>query len=122
MRLSLSSINNIYSGIVLYNICGGKVIVQNYSFKYNNGKIISAELDCIDSNGSTDKYSYDELYDSFEDLCDEEKSFVSWVRKNPDIVYFNPDIISQFRDCYIQAFASGFNQKLKYSAEESLQK
>jgi hypothetical protein len=122
MRLSLSSINNIYSGIVLYNICRGLVIVQNYSFKYNNGKIISAELDCIDDNGSTERYNYDELYYSFEDLGDEEKSFIKWIRKNSDIIYFSPEIISQLRDCYIQAFADGFNAKLQYSAQEFLQK
>ena len=122
MRLSLDSVNNIYSGYSLYNICGNKLTVQNYSFKYNNGKIISAELDCIDDSGYTEKYNHDELYDSFDDLCDEEKSFIKWIRKNPDIIYLDPDSIAQLRECYIEAFADGFNSKLKYSAQESLQK
>jgi hypothetical protein len=122
MRLSLNNIDSVYSGSVLYNVCGDKLTVQNYSFKYNNGKIISWEVDCIDKDGYTEKYSYDELYDSFDDLCDEEKSFIKWIRKNPDIIYLYPDKVFQFRDCYIQAFADGFNQKLKYSAEEFLQK
>ena len=122
MRLSLNNIDSVYSGSVLYNVCGDKLTVQNYSFKYNNGKIISWEVDCIDKDGYTEKYSYDELYDSFDDLCDEEKSFIKWIRKNPDIIYLYPDKVFQFRDCYIQAFADGFNQKLKYSEEEQLQK
>lgn len=122
MRLSPNNIDSVYSGSVLYNLCGDKLTVQNYSFKYNNGKIISAELDCIDDNGSTEKYNYDELYYSFEDLGDEEKSFIKWIRKNSDIIYLDPDSIVQLRECYIQAFADGFNSKLKYSAQESLQK
>jgi len=122
MRLSLNSLYNIHFGSLVYNICGDKITVQNYSFKYNNGKIISAELDCIDDSGYIEKYNYDELYDSFDDLCDEEKSFIKWIRKNPDVVYFDPEKVNQLRECYITAFADGFNSKLKYSAQESLQK
>lgn len=122
MRLSLDSIGIIYSGLSLYNICGEKIVVKNYSFKYNNGKIISAELDCIDNNGYTEKYNYDELYDSFDDLCDEEKSFIQWIRKNPDIIYLDPDMVIRLRECYMQGFAEGFTSKLKYSAQELLQK
>lgn len=122
MRLSLDSIGTVYSGLSLYNIYGEKIVVKNYSFKYHDGKIISAELDCVDYSGYVEKYNYDELYDSFDDLCDEEKSFIQWIRKNPDIIYLDPDMIVRLRECYLQAFAEGFTSKLKYSAQELLQK
>jgi|688.fasta_scaffold263777_3 hypothetical protein len=122
MRLSSNYSKNLYKGLVVYNVYGDKLIVKNYNITYTSEKIDSAEVFCTNEKGLTEKYSLDELYDDFNDLCDEEKSFIYWIRKNTDIIYLDVNTIDLLRKCYVQAFANGFNSKLKYSAQEILQK
>ena len=55
---------------------------------------------------------------NWDELCDEEKSFLKWIQNN-DIgnVFF--EIL---KIAYMQGYAEGFQSKLKYSSEEQLQK
>lgn len=122
MRLTLESALNYNSGKILFDICGIRVSVKDYRIISNNNKLSDVEFICYYDNGNEETYKYSQLYDGFEDLDDAEKSFVFWIRKNPDIIYFDLEMIDHLRVCYIDAFYSGFNHKLKYSAEEQLQK
>jgi hypothetical protein len=122
MRLTLDSGLNYTSGDILFDICGRKVKIKDYSIRYNNGKPIQITFVCYYDSGDTGSYSYSQLYDSFDDLDDAEKSFLKWIKKNPDVVYFDIEEIDSLRQCYIDAFYHGFNHRIQYSAEEQLQK
>jgi hypothetical protein len=52
-------------------------------------------------------------------LCDEEKSFLSWIQNQDDISDKFFDIL---KIAYMQGYAAGFQAKLVYSSKEHLQK
>lgn len=122
MRLTLESALNLRPGDILFDICGREVSVQEYNKIYNNRILVNITFVCCYSNGDGGTFKYSQLYDSFDDLDDAEKSFLFWIEKNADVVYFDLEEIDSLRECYIDAFYSGFNHKFKYSAEEQLQK
>lgn len=122
MRLTLESALDFKPGDILFDICGRIVSVKEYDNIYYNGHLVNVTFLCYYNSGDQGRFKYSQLYDSFEDLDDAEKSFLIWVKKNPDVVYFDLEEIDSLRDCYIDAFYSGFNHKLKYTAEQQLQK
>jgi hypothetical protein len=61
------------------------------------------------------------MIDDFE-TCDEEKSYNEWVSQNLEFIQNNKQHIIVMKKLYIQGFAAGFKHKLKYNAQEILQK
>lgn len=122
MRVTLESSLNIKSLDTLFDICGRQLKVKDYSITYDNGKPIDATFGCYNLSGDFGVYKYSQLYHSFDDLKHSEKSFLKYLHKNPDIIYFDMYEIDQLRDCYVSAFEEGFSHKLKYTAQEELQK
>ena len=122
MRLTLESAINYERGQILFDLCGRIVSIKEYRIIYTNGQLSDVEFICYYDNGNQETYKYSQLYDNFEDLDDAEKSFLLWIKKNPDVVYFDLEKLNFLRECYIEAFYNGFNHKLKYSAQEHLQK
>jgi hypothetical protein len=61
---------------------------------------------------------------NWDELCDEEKSFDSWFVQNNGDLYREIDdkIIGLLKMVYMQGYAAGFQNKLKYSSDEYLQK
>jgi hypothetical protein len=60
---------------------------------------------------------------NWDELCDEEKSFNEWFQQNQSIVHpLVTSMIESYKKIYMQGYAAGFQAKLKYSSEESLQK
>jgi hypothetical protein len=56
---------------------------------------------------------------NWDELCDEEKSFLNWVQNQDNISDKFFDIL---KIAYMQGYAAGFQAKLVYSSEENLQK
>lgn len=122
MRVTLESSLDIKTLDILFDICGRQLKVKDCNIKYDNSKPIDATFGCYSLSGDFGVYKYSQLYHSFDDLENSEKSFLKYLHKNPDIVYFDTYEIDQLRDCYISAFEEGFNHKLRYTAEQQLQK
>lgn len=57
-----------------------------------------------------------------EELCDEEKSYNDWVRRNLDYISKNKTSIGVMKKLYMDGFAAGFVHKKQISAMEQLQK
>jgi hypothetical protein len=55
----------------------------------------------------------------YENICDEEKSFLNWIQNRDDI---NNQLFDILKTAYMQGYAAGFHYKLKYSSDEHLQK
>lgn len=122
MRVSLRLALDITTNDIVYDICGRKLKVSDYSVEYITGEPINVTFYCYDSDGNKEKYSYEDLYLNFDDIDDAENCFIEFVRRNPDLVFFNHDKINFAREIFMQGFSDGFQNKLKYSADEQLQK
>lgn len=60
---------------------------------------------------------------NWDELCDEEKSFNSWLDKNTnELNKINHTILDLCKMIYMQGYTAGFHGKLQYSSEEYLQK
>ena len=61
---------------------------------------------------------------NLDEMCDEEKSFENWFTQNNGKFYrqIDSNIIDLLKKVYMQGYAAGFDAKLKYSADEQLQK
>lgn len=120
MTLSLKSALNLKSGDTLYDLCGDKLVIKDYSIKYVDGKISNIMFVCYDNHGYTKEYEHYQTYASLDEMDDAEKSFCIWIKKNHDLLYSTDlEILQQ---CYVNGFYAGFNSKLNYRAEEQLQK
>jgi len=122
MRINLKSCLNIKTLDTVYDMCGRPLKVKDYSITYENGKPVNATFGCYTDSGDFGVYKYSQLYDSFDDIDNAEKSFLKYLSRNPDIVYFDLEELDQIRDSYICGFNAGFEHKLICSAEEQLQK
>ena len=115
----------IITGDIVHDIGGRTLKVGNYTISFEKGEPINAYFTCVDVNDQTWSftYQYNEIYQNFEDLCDEDKSFLLWVRKmNKMLNYMYNDDYKDLRDAYISGFVAGFQHQRKISAEEQLQK
>jgi hypothetical protein len=62
------------------------------------------------------------MTENWDELCDEEKSFNEWFKENKLMYEIYGDTSELYKKIYMQGYAAGFQAKLKYSSEESLQK
>jgi hypothetical protein len=59
------------------------------------------------------------MTENWDELCDEEKSFLQWINNQDEI---NDRLFDILKDVYMQGYAAGFQARLKYSSDEHLQK
>jgi hypothetical protein len=59
------------------------------------------------------------MTENWDEICDEEKSFLDWIQNQDDIENQVFDIL---KIVYMQGYAAGFQSKLKYTSAEQLQK
>jgi hypothetical protein len=124
--MTLRQAMGIHSGDIVYDISGRELTVKDYSITFSHGEPKDAYFTCIDNSDSKKwqfTYKYDELYQNFEDLSDDEQSFISWVRTvYPDLKYRFDDDLNEIRTAYSAGFFAGLTNQLKTRAEEQLQK
>jgi hypothetical protein len=123
--MTLRQALGVHSGDIVYNLAGTELKVKDYSITFAHGEPKNAYFKCIDNNDPTWEftYDYDELYQNFEDLSDDEQSFISWARTvYPDLKYRFYDDLSEIRTAYSAGFFAGLTYQLKIRAEEQLQK
>ena len=123
--MTLRQALGVHSGDIIYNLAGTELTVKDYSITFTHGEPKNAYFKCIDNNDPTWEftYGYDELYQNFEDLPDDEQSFLSWVRTvYPDLKYRFDDDLNEIRTAYSAGFFAGLTNQLKTRAEEQLQK
>lgn len=126
--MTLKQALGIHTGDTVYDFSGRTLKVGNYSITFAKGEPVNAYFTCTDINKPEDKqwsftYQYKELYQNWDDLSDEYKSFITWARKTyHDLQYKFMDDIQEIQQAYITGFIDGFKHKQKMTAEEYLQK
>lgn len=119
--ISIKQALTIRSGDTVYDYYGRVLLIHSYFIEYDKGIPTTIEFGCKDINTNEQlRYSYDEIYINYNDLSDEEKLFLIWLRKNTDFyVSYDMELLKQ---AFITGFADGYNYKRKNLAEEQLQK
>jgi hypothetical protein len=117
----------IITGDVVHDMGGRTLKVGNYTISFEKGEPINAYFTCVDINDPTwhFTYQYNEIYQNFEDLSDEHKSFLLWIRDtkvDKFLGYMYNDDIKDLKDSYIAGFAAGFQYRKIVSSQEQLQK
>jgi hypothetical protein len=123
--MTLRQAMGLHSNSIVYDICGRELLVKDYSITFAHGEVKDATFKCIDHNDPSWEftYRYDELYQDFEELSDDEKSFVIWSRKvYKDLKYKFSDELTEIKEAYSAGFFAGLTHQLKIRAEEQLQK
>ena len=121
--ISIREALNIKDGYIIHDYCGRMLRVNSYSIKYEKGLPIDVEFGCRDIyTNESFFYSYSEIYSEFNDLSDENKLFLTWLRKNDDCRYLGAEDIQSFKEAFMAGFNRGYYYKLHNSAEEQLQK
>lgn len=125
--MTLKQAIRLITGTVVHDMSGRKLRVGDYTITFDKGEPINAYFKCFDVNDPSwhFNYQYNEIYESFEDLSDEDKSFIKWIRnegKKQFAGYMYSDEIKELRDPYIAGFVAGFEHRKQMSAQEQLQK
>jgi hypothetical protein len=117
--MTLKEAFRLTTGNIVYDISGRSLKVGDYTITFDDGKPINAYFKCTDTNDPTwcFTYQYNEIYQNFEDLCDEEKLFLKWIQN-----YSEEYDLDQIKTAYMAGFSQGYSMRQKYSAEEQLQK
>lgn len=57
-----------------------------------------------------------------EELCDEEKSYHTWVANNLEYIQQNKNHVTVMKKLYMEGFAAGFQYRKELQAKDWLQK
>lgn len=121
--ISIKEALDIRDGHKIYDYCGRHLEVKNYSVMYENGSPINIEFGCRDIYTNEKLiYSYDEIYITYEDLSDECKLFLTWLRKDNDCYLKGDREIKELKLAFMGGFTDGYAYKRKNLAQEQLQK
>lgn len=122
MRIDLASSVNV--GDTVYN-CFMQPLVVAYKIAHSVDtypSYTSTRFIVKDSVGKEHEYSSEDLYlPDLEGECDEEKSWIEWVKDNKDFID-EFDHLSTIKEVYKVGFGNGFHHKRKLTFEETMQK
>lgn len=101
-------------GDFVYNIFREELIISQINIDIKNNESVAV---CVNTGLFAESYPYSLLYTNFDDLCDEELSFISWANANRNSLLDLHDnyMIEKIQKAYLQGYASGFSSKPKCS-------
>lgn len=121
--ISIKQALDIRDGQYVHNYCGRNLKVHSYAVQYEKGQLTNVEFGCIDINTNERfMYSYDEIYQNLDDLSDEQKLFLEWLRQDDDCIHLSIEEIKSMEKAFMNGFSNGYSYKYKKLAEEQLQK
>jgi hypothetical protein len=120
--ISIKQALDIRDGDYVYDYYGRHLKVFGYSIVYEKGLPQNIEFSCCDINTNAKFiYQYDELYLNFDDLSDEQKLFLKWL-KNQSEYYDDRYETKKLEQAFMSGFSLGHSYKKQKLAEEQLQK
>jgi uncharacterized secreted protein with C-terminal beta-propeller domain len=108
---------------LIFDICGRQLKIKSYTVTYNQSEPTNVIFYCVDINtGALLYFCHNEIYQNYEDLSDEDKLFLSWIRKKEDCYTMCEDELLCLREAYLSGFRDGYITKDRINAERQLQK
>jgi hypothetical protein len=121
--ISIKEALTIKDGHIIHDYFGRMLRVNNYSITYDKGSPADVEFGCRDIyTNESFVYSYDEIYLEFNDLSDENKLFLTWLRKKNNCIYLEIEDIQSMKEAFMSGFTEGYSYRKQINAEEQLQK
>lgn len=108
---------------IIYDFCGRTLKIKSSSVTYYKGEPCSVRYYCSDINtGALLYFTHYEIYQDYDDLCDEDKAFLSWIRSKDDCHTMCDDELLLLKDAFLSGFNHGISYTFKRKADEQLQK
>jgi hypothetical protein len=118
--MRLEQAQQIKVGQKLHNALLDEVVVTSIYSPSDDGNVIV--FGTINTRLHKEGYSFEDLYYDLEEICDEERSFISWAKENREFVLENEDSFKLMKKAYMSGFGNGFAYRQKLSYEEQMQK
>jgi len=121
MRLDQAQL--VKMGQKLYNALLEEVVVTSIFVNVKpDHKCDAMIFSTVNTRLHKESYSFEDLYFDLDDVCDEEKSFISWTQENTDLILANEESFRAIKIAYMAGFGNGFAHKRKITHEEAMQK
>jgi hypothetical protein len=122
--ISINEALSITDGDIIYDFCGRTLEVTKYKVvTFNKGNPTTIDFHCIDINTSQRFiYSYTEIYKNYDDLSDEEKLFLEWLKEEKECYLKSSEELELLKNTFMGGFRYGYQYKQQRIAEEQLQK
>lgn len=117
--LNINQALNLISGDMVYNNRGEQLIIQDYRVKFLDGSIQTIIFGCLNSRQQKYDYPYYHLFMSRNNITNDCVSFIKWSVDHVDIL---DKMTHKELDLIKKVYCDGFKDRLKYLAEEQLQK
>lgn len=122
--ISINQALSIVDGDIIFDYCGRTLEVTKYKVvTFNKGNPITIDFYCVDIN--TEQrfiYSYDEIYQNFDDLSDEQKLFIDWLKESKECYLKSSEELQVLKNAFMAGFQHGYQYRQRKTAEEQLQK
>lgn len=123
--MTLRQALNLNKDDYVFDMCGRRLKIVDYIIKFEGGQAVDVNFGCYyykDNILYKLKYNYNEIYQNFDDLCDEYKFFLNWLQQQDNMLSFNSDTILLLRTAYLGGFTDGLQYQQHNLAQEQLQK
>jgi len=122
--ISIKEALSIRDGDYIYDYYGYNLKVLGYIITYEQGEVANIEFNCIEINTNQRfLYRYEDIYLNVDDLSDEQKIFLRWLRNNTkDPYYYDLEEIKKIEKAFMTGFSLGYSYKNQKLSEEQLQK
>ena len=122
--ISINQALSIVDGDIIFDYCGRPLEVTKYKVvTFTKGSPTSIDFHCRDINtGQRFVYSYNEIYQNFDDLCDEDKLFLQWLKEERDCYLRSSEELQLLRYSFMGGFRNGYKYQQTKLSEAQLQK
>jgi hypothetical protein len=112
--MRLNEVETLNVGDIVYNIYQEELVINSINLNQNN---VEYNILCVNTGLFLESYPHDLLYKTYNDLCDEELSFIFWAVANKNLLLdlHDNDVIKKIKLAYMQGYARGFESKPRCS-------
>jgi hypothetical protein len=118
--MRLEQAQQVKVGQKLHNALLEEVVVTSIFSPSDAGDVIL--FGTVNTRLHKESYSFEDLYHDLEEVCDEERSFISWAKENREFLLDNEESFRAIKKAYMAGFGNGFAHKQSYTYEEQMQK
>lgn len=118
--MRLEQARQIKMGQKLHNALLEEVVVTSIFSPSDAGDVIL--FGTINTRLHKESYSFEDLYHDLEEVCDEERSFISWAKENREFILDNEESFKVIKKAYMSGFGNGFAYRQQLSYEAQMQK
>lgn len=112
--MRLKEVETLNAGDIVYNIYQEELVINSINLDNTN---VEYNIVCVNTGLFLESYPHDLLYRTYNDLCDEELSFIFWASANKNLLLdlHDNNLVKKIKYAYMQGYARGFESKPRCS-------